>query len=211
MLRSFLQALNAFERRFRNGNDGAIAVEYAFILPVFLAMTIGGFEVGRMYMVNATLEGAVTKSTRIAMTGALPDTYETRDQYISDVVVDLLNSSGVEEGINVSMKVYDSFENIGEEEPYVDSNGNDFYDDGECFTDVNGSGLWDADMGSSGTGGEENIMVMTVDVDLPYMTGYFGKILSGKDSVTLSATTTIRNEPFGGVAWEPSDNVICGT
>jgi len=195
--------------RFLYKEDASVAVEYAILLPLFITMVIGGLEIGRIYMVNTTLEGAITNSTRIAMTGALPAGYANRNDYIEAIVLEALSGVGVTENVVVTMKTYDSFTNIGEEEPYVDVNNNQDYDVGECFTDINDNGDWDADMGAIGVGGEENIMVMMIDVELPFMTGIMNTILNGSDSISLSAATAIRNEPFGGVAWTPSDNVIC--
>ncbi|MCF8474807.1 MAG: pilus assembly protein [Emcibacter sp.] len=189
--------------------DGVAIVEYALVLPVFFAMTVGMFEMGHIYMVNAALEGAVTDSSRTAMTGALPNGYDTRASYIESLVRSSLASVGVTTGITISMKVYDSFANIGKAEPYVDQDGNEQYDVGECFTDVNNNAFWDMDMGSTGLGGEENIMIMKVDVNLPYMTSFMKTVMNGVDHIELSASTAIRNEPFGGVSWEPSNNVIC--
>ncbi len=189
--------------------EGAAAVEYAIVLPIFLTLTFGGFELGRIYMVNAALEGAVAKATRTAMTGDVPITYSNRSDYISHIVTSNLEDAGVTSGVTISMQVYASFSDIGEPEPYVDANGNSQYDSGECYSDINDNTFWDEDMGSSGTGGEENIMVMTVDVNLPYMTGFMKSIMGGRNGTNLTSTTAIRNEPFGGVAWEPSTNVIC--
>lgn len=190
-------------------DEGAAVVEYALVLPVFLALTFGGFELGRIYMVNAALEGAVANATRTAMTGNLPGAYSSRSDYISDIVISDLEVAGVTTGVTISMKLYDSFSDIGEPEPYVDENGNSQYDIGECYSDINDNSFWDEDMGSSGAGGEENIMVMTVDVNLPFMTGFMRSIMGGRSSTRLSATTAIRNEPFGGVSWEPGTSVIC--
>ena len=78
---------------------------------------------------------------------------------------------------------------------------------GEFYTDVNDNGTWDNDMGASGTGGEENIMVMEISVDLPYMMKGVVGIVSEEKSINLSTSTAVRNEPYGGVAWVPSDTV----
>jgi Flp pilus assembly protein TadG len=188
---------------------GSVITEYAIVLPVFLVMIVGGFEIGRIYMISAALEGTLVQSTRIAMSGYLPTDYATREEYIEALVVTSLQSVGVTSGVTVSMMVYSSFANVGEAEPYVDQNGNNEYDVGECYTDVNGSLFWDADMGDTGAGGEENIMVMTVDVDLPFMTSFMSHITDTFGGIGLSGSTIIRNEPFGGVPWEASSNVLC--
>lgn len=191
---------------------GAVAVEYAILAPALAVLIFGSIEVGRMLMVYSALEGAVTEATRISITGSVPDGFATSDAYIIDFVQNSLQNVGVTQNdVSISMNVYESFANIGEEEPYTDENGNDAYDVGECFTDVNNNGAWDQDMGASGTGGEENIMVMKIDVNLQYLMHGFIEAFSQSDHITLSTTTAVRNEPYGGVSWTPSDNVICGS
>ncbi|PCI32717.1 MAG: hypothetical protein COB54_06375 [Alphaproteobacteria bacterium] len=209
MLYRITYSLRNVFRLLARQQKGAAAVEYALVLPVFLTMTMGGFELGRIYMVNASLEGAVSEATRTAMTGNLPEAYNTRSDYIEHIVLSNLKDVNITSGITVSMKVYESFSDIGDPEPYVDQNGNGNYDVGECYSDINANTSWDSDMGSSGAGGEENIMVMTVDVNLPYMTSYMISMMGGKETINLSASTVVRNEPFGGASWEPSTSVIC--
>lgn len=186
-------------------------MEYALVLPVFLTMTLGSMEIGRILMVYSALEGAVTESTRISITGNIPDGYATVDAYIEDFVKDSLGDVGIDAGVEISMKVYDSFSDIGAEEPYTDSDGDLTCNNGEFYTDVNGNGSWDADMGASGAGGEENIMVMSINVELPYMMHGFIDAFSESPHMNLETSTAVRNEPFGGVAWTPSDDVLACT
>lgn len=189
----------------KTSEAGAFVVEYALLLPVFTALTFGSLEIGRILMVNAALEGAITESTRISITGNIPDGYATVDEYIRYFVEDSLENVGVDAGVTISMNVYDSFSAIGAEEPYTDANADNICNNSEFYTDINDNGQWDADMGASGTGGEENIMVMEIVIDLPYM---MADLVNYDDSLILASSTAVRNEPYGGVAWEPSDTVL---
>lgn len=57
-----------------------------------------------------------------------------------------------------SITVRPSFGDVGKPEPYVDSSpGNGAYDAGEDFTDINGNGQWDSDMGQAGLGGPATV------------------------------------------------------
>ncbi|MBT5186226.1 MAG: hypothetical protein HOH19_09485 [Kordiimonadaceae bacterium] len=191
-------------------NRGAFAVEYALLLPLFTTLTLGSMEMGRILMVYASLEGAVTEATRISITGNIPDGYSTIDEYIRAYVEENLEVIGVDDGVTISMNVYDSFSDIGNPEPFTDEDGDQTYDVGECYTDINSNNSWDTDMGATGTGGEENIMVMELSVDLPYlMPTYISGMIGAGEYLPLSTSTAVRNEPFGGVSWEPSDNIIC--
>jgi len=204
-----IKVIKKLRTSLKRNQIGAVALEYALLAPLFVAFTYGSLEVGRILMVYSALEGAVTESTRISITGNIPDGYATVQEYIKEYVEESIKDVGVDTGVTISMKVYDSFSAIGDEEPYTDTNGNLTYDVGECYTDVNNNAGWDADMGSDGTGGEENVMVMDISVDLPYMMHGVINAFSQSDSIILSTTTAVRNEPFGGPAWEPSSNVIC--
>lgn len=188
-------------------NRGVVAVEYALVLPAFLSLMLGSLEIGRVLMVYSALEGAVTESTRIAMTGSVPDGYASVEEYIREFVEDSLENVGVDAGVNISMDVYESFSAIGAEEPYTDIEGNLVCDNGDPYTDVNDNGSWDTDMGASGTGGQENIMLMRIGVELPYIIHGVIEAFSNDTHINLSTSTAIRNEPYGGVSWTPSDTV----
>ncbi len=202
------QKLGKFLKKIVQNDVGSFTLEYALLAPVFLMLTFGSMEIGRILMVYAALEGAVTESTRISITGNIPDGYATVDAYIEDYVKDSLNTVGVDAGVTISMKVYDSFSDIGEQEPFTDENGDLACNNGEFYTDVNSNATWDADMGANGAGGEENIMVMEISVDLPYMMHGFIDAFSDSETIELSTSTAVRNEPYGGVAWEPSSTVL---
>lgn len=201
-------------KKLRSNTRGAMAVEYALIAPAFLAMTFGMIETGRILMVNSYLEGAVTEATRISLTGSVPDGYNSTEEYIRAYLNSTLDTVGIQNAATVRMKVYDSFKNIGEEEPYTDTNGDLECNNGEFYTDVNANGAWDKDMGASGSGGEENIMLMEIEVQLPYLLQGFIPSFGGygtPDFITLEASTVVRNEPYGGVPWEPSSTVAACT
>lgn len=202
------QKLTRLLTKIKPDNKGATAVEYALIAPVFFTLMLGSMEIGRTLMVYSALEGAVTESTRIAMTGSVPDGYASVDEYIREFVTDSLGQVGVDAGVNISMNVYESFSAIGAEEPYTDIEGDMVCNNDDPYTDVNGNGSWDADMGASGTGGQENIMLMKISVELPYMMHGVLDAFSIEPSINLSTSTAIRNEPFGGTSWTPSDTVL---
>jgi len=193
--------------KFSGNEKGATIVEYALILPVFLVLMLGSMEIGRILMVYSALEGAVTESTRISITGNIPDGYATTEDYIKDYIKHSLENFGIDAGVNISMKVYDSFSDIGSAEPFTDENADLICNNGEFYTDVNANGAWDEDMGASGSGGEENIMVMEIDVALPYMMHGVIEAFSHEENINLSTSTAVRNEPYGGMSWEPSDTV----
>jgi hypothetical protein len=72
--------------------------------------------------------------------------------------------------------IYGSFEDIGRPEPFTDGNRNNRPDPGE-YTDVNGNGQWDDDMGRAGLGGPNDIVLYEVEYVTVGMTGLMRPIL----------------------------------
>lgn len=100
--------------------------------------------------------------------------------------------------VQIQYLVYDSFENIGQPEPFTDQEPmNGVYDQGEPFTDVNGNTTWDADMGAAGVGGPGEVVVYTVSYDWPLLTGMLHSWMGTDGKVPLRASVAVRNEPYG--------------
>lgn len=191
MITALCQRLGRLKRRC----DGVAAIEFAFIAPVLVLLTVGTMEVSMIFFGNALLEGGVRESARFGLTGAMPPT-GTRE----DHVVDLVNAHGASvvniTTANVTTLVYPNFTSIGEPEPYTDDNGNGTYDTGEPFTDINCNSNWDADMGRAGLGSGGEVVIYVVNYDMPMMTGVLYTMIGQAGKVPLTASVTVRNEPF---------------
>jgi Flp pilus assembly protein TadG len=61
------RSLSLFRRLIRSA-DGATAVEFALVVPVFLSFCLGTFEFGRMLWVRNSLQTATEEASRYAMT-----------------------------------------------------------------------------------------------------------------------------------------------
>jgi Flp pilus assembly protein TadG len=83
---------------------GAMAVEFAFVAPVFLVMLIGLIEFGRMFWIRSTIQFAVEETARYALvnpTLTLSDytTYAaTRLVGVSPASVDFSTNSSITSG-----------------------------------------------------------------------------------------------------------------
>lgn len=191
MIAALCQRLGRFKRQ----RDGVAALEFAFIAPALLLLTVGTMEVSMIFFGNTLLEGGVRESARFGLTGAMPPT-GTRE----DHVVDVVNAHGA--GVvnitaaNVTTLVYPNFTSIGVPEPYTDENGNGTYDSPEPFTDINCNSQWDPDMGRAGLGSGGEVVVYTVNYDMPMMTGILDPIMGQDGKIPLAASVTVRNEPF---------------
>jgi hypothetical protein len=121
----------------------------------------------------------------------------TREQAIIDIVNDrtlgLLNLTADD----VHMRVYKSFDQVGEPEPLIiDANHNGRYDPGDTYTDVNGNGDWDADMAAAGAGGAGDVVVYDLAVNWPLLTPLMVPFIGENGLIHLGASIAVRNEPY---------------
>lgn len=181
-------------RRITDDRQGSAAVEFGIIAPLFILMIVGIAEVGTTLFVGALMEGAVRDASRYGITG---QDGASRPQIIRDIIAD--RTIGLVD-INVaaiSTQVYDSFDSIGSQEPYTDdSPANGTYDTGEAFVDINMNGSWDADQGRASVGEPGEIVLYTIDYDLPLLTGYLANHLGSGGNIGLTASIAVLNEPF---------------
>ena len=186
--RSRLKALWADKR-------GSAFLEFAFALPIVIIVLAGTLELGLVLFADSLLEGAVRDTSRLGITGYAP-TSESRDEMILKALnsdtLGLIDTSKA----TITHKVYDSFADIGQPEPYTDSNGNGSYDVGEPYNDVNGNGQWDSDMGVAGLGGSGDIVLYTVSYDWTSWTHLIDPLFGKDGKITLTASTAVRNEPY---------------
>ena len=180
--------------RSMKGDAGQAMVEFAFVAPLLLGLLCGVFEVSGILFAQTLLEGGARQASRYGVTGG--STAEvSRQDMILQIIED--NAYGIIDADQIDMKtlVYESFADVGQPEPFTDSNGNGSFDEGEAFDDINGNSAWDEDMGASGLGGPGDIVVYRLRYDwslmIPLFRPFFG------DAVTLDANVAVRNEPFG--------------
>lgn len=179
-------------RRFRSGERGSTAVEFALTAPIAFALIFGTVEFGRVLLVGSLLESAVLEASRYGSTGYTTEGVSREERILEIVEQRTLGLVPVEE-LTISSLVYPSFDSIGQPEPLDDANGNGTFDAGETYEDLNGNGQWDADMGATGNGGPGDVVLYNVDYDIPFITPFMTHIMS---NIALSSSTAIRNEPF---------------
>lgn len=182
---------------------GVTVVEFAFVLPVMLVLMMGMMELGYQAYVQSVITGAVQKAGRDSgIQGATPASIDARVlAQVQAVAPGAAFAAGYP-----TRRSYTSFSAVAPE-PFVDTNGNGVRDPGECYTDVNGNGQWDADAGRAGQGGPNDVTVYTAAITygrLFPVTRLFG----WPGTATLSATTTLMNQPYA-TQNIPSPATIC--
>ena len=187
-------------RRYLGCQDGATAVEFAFISPILFLLVMGIVETGLILSAQNTLESATYIASRTGRTGFI-ETGKTQEETIMDTLKDraslFLNTDYVTiDAMTVDTKTYANLGEIGEPEPFVDANGNGVRDSGEAFTDINGNGQWDEDRGGAGYGGADEIVVYTVTYPWPLFTPLVSQFIGTGGIFTLSSRAVVKNEPF---------------
>lgn len=177
------------------GESGQALIEFAFVGPIFIAIICATMEFSGIMFVQTLLEGGAREASRYGITGNTIDGV-TRDEQILNIIES--HAYGIIDMAELDMEtlVYESFESVGQPEPYTDEDGNGEYDDGEPFTDVNGNAQWDDDMGAAGLGGPGDVVVYRLTYEWPIIIPLFEPFFG--DTVTLRANIAVRNEPFPG-------------
>ena len=189
-------------RRLFTERRGVAAVEFAVVAPLFLLASMGIFDLSYQYYVKATLAGIMENAGRAATLQDYSADQSTLDAAVRDQIHRTYN--GVD--IQLERKAYASFGNVKAPERFTDTNGNGSFDGGECFQDTNANGAWDADPGTNGNGGANQVVLYTAKVSFVRLFPLW--IMLGQPQTKLiEANTLLRNQPYGDSASAPQS--IC--
>lgn len=182
--------------------SGVTAVEFGMVAPVFLLLLFGIFDIGHAAYTQSVLQGAVQDAGRDAGLESGEESLVAIDDYVRAQLRPVVPGATYSfERVN-----YHSFTDVGRPEDFVDANANGEYDDDECFTDENANERWDSDVGEEGLGGADDVVLYTASVSYDRVFPLWAMIgLDPKSNV--SATTTLRNQPFGTQAPRPKQQV----
>lgn len=185
-------------RTLRHDQSGTYTVEFALGFPILAMLLLGGFDLGYQTLKQASLIGAVRDAARDAITKSAGCS-ENRATMIEEEIRKAMSPYNIDHAsLTVEARSYsDGFGSVGKPEPLtLDVNGNGRYDPGDSFLDINGDGKWSEDRGKTGNlGGPGDVVVYraefkakTLFLNLP--------LLGGREWMTLSASTVVRNEPY---------------
>ena len=192
-----------FIRRAGCDRRGVSVTEFGLIAPTFLMLLLGVFDLGYTVYARAILDGAVQKAGRDSALETGAASIGTLDARIKT------NLAGLGEGATFTYERtnYRDFAKVGLPEELDDKNNNGNRDPLECFTDENGNGTWDRDLGKTGVGGARDVVLYTVR--MTYQRKFPLYALIGEDSqMTISSATVLRNQPYGDQNSETKE-VIC--
>lgn len=191
-----------FLRRLRRDRRGAALIEFALTAPVFLLLLVGVFDYCWQMYAQQVLQGAVSQSARLSTLEAYADDQQALDARVKSKVLAVFKNADVK----FKRLAYESFDEVGKPEPLTDKNGNNVWDPGECFEDMNGTGNWEADRGTSGNGGADDVVLYQVSMKFNRILPTW-RMLGQPEETTLTSSTVLRNQPYNANA--SSSKVIC--
>jgi hypothetical protein len=172
-----------------DNGDGAAAMEFAIVAPVFLLLLLGLADVGQMAYGKAVLNGAVERAARSSSLETGDTT--AADNLVKAAVAPILPNATVA----ATRSSYYDFADVGRPEKFTDNNGDGTCNPGEPYVDENRSGQWEADIGKAGNGGAGDVVLYTVTVT--YKPIFLTKSMMGFDTNrTLTAVGVRKNQPF---------------
>ena len=157
-----LKLLQGLRRR----QEGATAVEFALVAPLFFIVMWGTMEAGMLILASTMLEGAVREAARVGVTGYSP-TGTDRATHIKNAVDTYTGKLLDISKVTIGTTVYPNFSAAG-----------------------TGTG------GASGVGNTGEIVQYTLTYPWTFFTGNYAATIFGSSTVTLTAKLVVRNEPF---------------
>lgn len=180
-------------RNYRRCERGITAVEYALILPPLLFLIMGVIEFSLFLFVQSSLEGATFSASRTGKTGFV-DSPSTREETILQALDDRVGFFLDMQRMTIDSRSYADFASIGQPEPFVDVNGNGERDITENYTDSNGNGTYDTDMGIEGPGSAGEVVVYTVSYPWRVLNPLFHTYLG--ETIEVTSKFVVKNEPY---------------
>lgn len=174
-------------KRYRRSDDGATAVEFAFVSVPFFALLFAILETALVFWTTQVLETAVTDASRLIYTGQFQSEHRAstaeemaaafREEICARVVA-LISCSTM---LEVDVRAFASFESVALD-PLIDAEGA-FASDGFRFE----------------TSGERQVVVVRAAVEYPVFVTLLdasrANLANGRRLIVASAA--FRNEPFG--------------
>lgn len=170
-----------FVLRLTEGRHGSAAVEFAMVALPFLALLMGIFEIGMIYLVSITLENATSDVARQIRTGQLQTAGGATATTFTNSICGELSwlGSSCTSNLYVDVRTFASFSSISQTSPI--QNGK-----------VNSSNL----QFSMGTAGQV-VLVRTFyqwTLFTPVLDGISAQLSNG--STLITATAAFQNEPY---------------
>lgn len=167
--------------RFGRASNAAMAVEFAFVAPPFLATLIGIFSVTLFLFAQQVLQNAAVESGRLFMTGQAQNGNTTQAQFktqLCPMVSAVFNCNS----LMVNVQSYTNFSSANTATPTLTFDGSG-----------NVTNTWSYDPGTPG-----EVMVVQLIYQWPIVSGPLGYVLStlGNGHTEMMGISAFRVEPY---------------
>ncbi|VXC95285.1 TadE/TadG family type IV pilus assembly protein [Sphingomonas sp. AX6] len=179
----------------RIGRDrsGVTIVEFALVVPVLLAVVMGGFELAYQGYVKAVVQGELMTAGRnsaLERAGSDDERFII-DESIRQAILRVAPSARVAPPQRVAFSSYARVRSPAE----PDGNNNGICEPGETYEDSNRNGQWDDNSGVANGTGAKDVIVYTVNVEYDRLFPV-GALIGMSNTVEISASTNLRIQPY---------------
>lgn len=188
--------------------SGVAAIEFAIIGPVMALFMMGIGDLLYGTYAQSILLGAVQKAGRDAT--LQQNTSSTATTAIDTQVMSLVRNVAPSATYSSSRENYTTFSLVDKPEPFTDSSTTGTVgvrDPGECFSDTNGNGTWNADGARTGVGGASDVAQYTITITYPRIFPV-AKLLGWGSTASITAQTLLKNQPYAAQA-SSAPQTIC--
>ena len=186
-------------RRLRRDTRGAYTIELAMITPVFLLVVMGTFDLGVQMYAKEALAGVVAQAARDSTLETNVNNQSALDQRVRD----RMNTIARWGTVSFTRTNYTDFSSVGQAENFTDSNGNGVRNVGECYSDINANGQWDADRGESGQGGANDVVIFRATFTYDRMFPLW-RMMGQSQNKSIVMSSAVRNQPYSN----QTDNTV---
>jgi Flp pilus assembly protein TadG len=160
---------------------------------------LGAFDVSHTLYMRSALQGIVQKTARDSSLESGTDSTQqtTLDNKVRDQIKALANN----QTITITRRYYRTFSKAAaaQAEAWTDTNHNSTCDAGEPYQDDNLNSTWDKDGANAGQGGAKDAVLYTVTVSYPRFFP-IQNFVGGSNTTSISASTVLKNQPYGDQA-----------
>jgi len=182
-----------FHNRLSQDQKGATLVEFGFVAPILIMMIVGIFDVAHTQYTSALINGAMQKAGRDISLESAGSSEAAIDARVVQVVSTVVPSNAT---VTLEKFSHFNFSDIGEAEPYTDTNNDGACNNGEPYEDTNANGQWDPNRGKTGFGGARDAVLYTATVSYPRLFPLDKFVPSVSENVSVTASTVLRNQPY---------------
>ena len=115
--------MNKLFKKWRNGNDGATAIEFAMIAAPFMFLLIGILELALFFTATSLLHGASENAARLVRTGQVQQALGDPQQMFEDALCDHASVFIACDEIQYEVITLDDFSDFDNHPAQYDANG----------------------------------------------------------------------------------------